>query len=92
MADGPAIFKRKSSKVTGRSRPSRTLESNDEVSNDTEPIDGEDVEGTESPSVLASKLKKKARTKPKVPVTSSRLSFNDDGDEVRVFNALVGVC
>jgi hypothetical protein len=78
MDDGPVVFKRTKAKGTQRtsSRANRP-EDDFKVANELE-------EPTESPSTLASKLKKKARVKPQ-----SRLSFGGE-DEVRVCISVSG--
>ncbi|EIN12920.1 hypothetical protein PUNSTDRAFT_97886 [Punctularia strigosozonata HHB-11173 SS5] len=68
MSDAPVIFKRTKSKVAQRARTSNA-ENNEE--------NPPDDDSSESPSTLATKLKKKARSK-----TKSRLSFGGPDEDV----------
>ena len=75
MAEGePIMFKRKGARPTQRSRPTETgVDATTEVASDTAGT------GEDSPSVLATKLKNKlkTRTKPK-----SKLSFGGADEDV----------
>lgn len=75
MADAPVVFKRTKPKHIPRTR---------DWAPGTPATDGESegADSTDSPSTLATKLKKKARVKPK-----SRLSFGGD-EEVRCRTAV----
>ncbi|TFK52235.1 GCFC-domain-containing protein [Heliocybe sulcata] len=74
MADFPVVFKRTKSKHVQRSRDT-PVEGNDDAAEATANVE-------DSPSTLATKLKKKARAKPK-----SRLSFGggDEAEDGEVF-------
>ena len=81
MADAPVVFKKSRTKSTQRSR----LATPDVTESAADGGQTADVEDVESPSLLATKLKKRLKTleKPK-----SRLSFG--ADEVRCHNAAQG--
>ena len=73
MADAPVVFKKTKTKSSQRSRVSTPV-----VADSTGDGQTADVEDAESPSILATKLKKKLKTREK---PKSRLSFG--ADEVR---------
>jgi hypothetical protein len=94
----PVVFKRKTNKGAQRARTIRTDDADDasSLSSNVTSINNADVNdnsatslGAESPSTLASKLKKKTRK----PPVASRLSFGggpgEDGEEVRVCLAML---
>jgi GC-rich sequence DNA-binding factor len=68
MSDTPVVFKRTKSKASQRSRAQESENGANDVADD---------DTAESPSTLATKLKKKARAKPK-----SRLSFGGPAEDV----------
>lgn len=81
MADVPVVFKKSKTKTTQRSRVSTP----EVVESAGEGGQTADVEDAESPSLLATKLKKKLKTREK---PKSRLSFG--AEEVRCLNAAQG--
>jgi hypothetical protein len=98
----PVVFKRKTNKGAQRARTIRTDDADDasSLSTNTTNTNNTDVNdnsaigmGAESPSTLASKLKKKTRK----PPVASRLSFGggggpgEDGEEVRVCLAMLSL-
>lgn len=78
MTDAPVIFKRTKSKPAQRGRTSTA-----DIAESGADGEAADVEVEESPSTLATKLKKKIKTREK---PKSKLSFG--GDEVRRHTAL----
>ncbi|KAH9936526.1 GCFC-domain-containing protein [Fomitopsis serialis] len=70
MADAPVVFKKTKTKSSQRSRVSTPV-----VADSTGDDQTADVEDAESPSILATKLKKKLKTREK---PKSRLSFGAD--------------
>ena len=81
MADVPVVFKKSRTKNTQRSR----VATPDITESAGEGGQTADVEDDESPSLLATKLKKKLKTREK---PKSRLSFG--AEEVRCLNAAQG--